>query len=59
MCASAAELLAQSEVIVVSNKETEFRDVLTPLPAGKHVIDLVRILSSTSIAGSHYEGICW
>ena len=59
MCASSSELLAQCDVVVVSNQEAEFRQILTPIPDGKHVIDLVRILSDLPDVGRPYEGICW
>jgi GDP-mannose 6-dehydrogenase len=59
MCAEAAKLVAESDVIIVTNKEAEFREVLTPLPKGKTVIDLVRIFSPPPVGADNYEGICW
>ena len=56
---NARDLVAESDVIVVVNKEAEFREVLTPLPDGKLVIDLVRIFPTPPIGDKRYEGICW
>ncbi len=56
---NARDLVAESDVIVVVNKEAEFREVLTPLPEGKLVIDLVRIFPTPPIGDKRYEGICW
>jgi len=46
-------------VIVVTNKEAEFREVLTPLPPGKLIIDLVRIFPGLPDDKNLYQGICW
>ena len=59
LCASAAELIEQSEVIVVGNRDEEFFRLLATLPAQKTVIDLVRILAVPPINNSQYYGICW
>jgi GDP-mannose 6-dehydrogenase len=59
MCPTAAGLVAENDIIVVTNKEAEFREVLTPLPEGKLVIDLVRLFSPLPADNKNYEGICW
>jgi GDP-mannose 6-dehydrogenase len=59
MCAEPSELLSQCEVIVVANKEKEFTALLEPMPPGKTVVDLVRILPEPPVESSHYDGICW
>jgi GDP-mannose 6-dehydrogenase len=59
MCTEASELIAKCDVIVVANKEAEFRTLLDPLPAGKIVIDLVRILPQLPPSSDQYDGICW
>jgi GDP-mannose 6-dehydrogenase len=59
MCSKASQLVADSDIIIVTNKETEFREVLTPIPEGKHIIDLVRIFSAPPAEHKQYEGICW
>jgi GDP-mannose 6-dehydrogenase len=55
----ASELVAECDVIVVTNKEAEFREVLTPLPPGKLIIDLVRIFPGLPDDKNLYQGICW
>jgi GDP-mannose 6-dehydrogenase len=59
MCTKASQLVEESDIIIVTNKEAEFRDVLTPIPEGKRVIDLVRIFSNPPADDSQYDGICW
>jgi GDP-mannose 6-dehydrogenase len=59
LCPTASELIAQSEVIVVGNRDEEFARLLTPLPAQKTVIDLVRILATLPQTNAQYYGICW
>lgn len=59
MCSEAAQLIAESDVIIVTNKEKEFRDILTPIPTGKLIFDLVRIFPSPPAEIKQYEGICW
>lgn len=47
----------ESDVIVVTNKEKDFTDVLAKYP-GKIIIDLVRQWKEVDYNG-HYEGISW
>ena len=47
----------ESDVLVVTNKEKEFADVLTQYP-NKIIIDLVRQWKEVDYSG-HYEGISW
>lgn len=51
------EVAAKSDVLVVTNKEKEFADVLKKYP-GKIVIDLVREWKEVDYDG-YYEGIAW
>jgi GDP-mannose 6-dehydrogenase len=46
-----------SDVLVVSNKEKEFADILLRFP-GKIIIDLVRVWKEVNYDG-HYEGLSW
>jgi GDP-mannose 6-dehydrogenase len=59
MCGSLEELMSVSEVIVVSNRSTEFTEAVAR--AGKHqaVVDLVRIVNRPSPDAGEYFGICW
>jgi GDP-mannose 6-dehydrogenase len=52
------EVIAQSDVIVVGNKAEEFASVLSAMPPGKTVIDLVRIRKEKTSDGS-YVGLAW
>ena len=47
----------ESDVLVVTNKEVEFTDLLSRYP-NKIVVDLVRQWKEVSYAG-HYEGLSW
>lgn len=47
----------ESEVLVVTNKEKEFAELLARYP-GKIVVDLVRQWKEVDYAG-HYEGLSW
>lgn len=47
----------ESDVLVVTNKEAEFADVLGRWP-GKTVVDLVRQWKEVDYSG-HYEGLSW
>jgi len=58
MRGSVAEVIADSEVIVIGNKAEEFRQIEESLRAGQTVIDLVRLFEGRVSDGS-YEGICW
>ncbi len=51
------EVVTQSDVLVVTNKEKEFADILTRYP-GKIVIDLVRAWKEVNYEGI-YEGLSW
>lgn len=51
------EVCAQSDVLVVTNKEKDFKDVLVNYP-NKIIIDLVRQWKDVDYAGK-YEGISW
>lgn len=59
MSSKASDLVAECDVIVVTNKETEFREILTPLPPGKLVVDLARVFQVPPATKDNYVGICW
>jgi GDP-mannose 6-dehydrogenase len=60
MCATAEEVLADSELIVIGNRDERFADVLQNLPKDQVVIDLVRISNEMVTSLDHqYRGICW
>jgi GDP-mannose 6-dehydrogenase len=52
------EILTEAEVLVIGNKNGEFRAIESKLRADIIVIDLVRIFGSR-VSGGQYNGICW
>jgi GDP-mannose 6-dehydrogenase len=59
MCESPEQLLELSDVIVIGNKEDEFRAVLPKIRKDQAVIDLVRIVQDPDACGGTYYGVCW
>jgi GDP-mannose 6-dehydrogenase len=58
MRASAEEVLACSDTVVIGNKAEEFRAAIEHPREGQKVIDLVRLFEGR-VSGEGYEGICW
>lgn len=58
MVDDATTVIDESEVIVIGNGDEQFRNLVTGIPTGKHVIDLVRI-NDDALGQEGYEGICW
>jgi len=59
ICGTVDELMAKSDVIVVSNRNPEFRDVLGRSKPGQVVVDLVRIVEDPTAGAGTYFGLCW
>lgn len=53
-----AALIAESDVIVISNKEREFLQLLEHVK-GKTIVDMVRINNDVIINNNNYKGINW
>jgi len=53
------EVIERSDVIVIANGSDEFKGVPAKLPAGKTVVDLVRIVDDPSTLTCQYMGIAW
>jgi GDP-mannose 6-dehydrogenase len=53
-----AAVVEHADVLVIGNGAKEFKSVVASLPAGKTVVDFVRIGEEPSTAGG-YDGICW
>ena len=51
-------VIEHGQTIIIGNSAAEFASVVEDIPAGKHVIDLVRISESPPRAGN-YDGIAW
>ena len=59
MADSIREVITNSEVVVVSKRNTQFREELINLDGDKIVVDLVRTFPELGNTPSNYEGICW
>jgi GDP-mannose 6-dehydrogenase len=59
VCSRIEEVLQESDVIVVSKHQEEFKRALEPHLGKKKVFDLVRILSRPCHQPENYDGICW
>lgn len=51
------EVVNHADVIVIGNGAEEFSAVVDQAPAGKTIVDLVRITGRTT--DENYDGICW
>ena len=51
------KVVEESDVLVVTNNEPEFRDIMTRYP-GKIIVDLVRAWKEVDYNGI-YEGLSW
>ena len=58
MRSSLGEVLEHSDVLIIGNKASEFREIETQLREGQMIIDLVRLFGERTSDGS-YQGICW
>ncbi|MCX7626113.1 MAG: UDP-glucose/GDP-mannose dehydrogenase family protein [Candidatus Sumerlaeaceae bacterium] len=56
--ASLDDIIAESECVVIGNKDPEFAQILERLRPDQLVVDLVRI-DRHRTTGGNYEGICW
>jgi GDP-mannose 6-dehydrogenase len=59
MVDSLDEVLDHADTIVIGNGAEEFREVAANIPAGKSIVDLVRIVDRHSSDEDKYDGICW
>jgi GDP-mannose 6-dehydrogenase len=55
--ADLSEVLEQADVIVLGNNDPQFASVVSNVPEGKKIVDLVGFMTETSSASM--EGICW
>lgn len=51
------EVVEFADLIIIGNPEPEFKSVVAELPAGKELLDLAGLMTSTSQGNMH--GICW
>jgi len=60
MCSTPQELISRSDVIVISNRGSEYEKALDSEIKDRHVIiDLVRIIPDPAACKGTYYGICW
>jgi GDP-mannose 6-dehydrogenase len=53
------KLIADSDILVIGNKNDEFKDLVTTIPENKLIVDLVRITENFDSLKAEYYGICW
>ncbi|MCY1438733.1 GDP-mannose 6-dehydrogenase [compost metagenome] len=53
------QVINNSDVIVLGNRDEKFRAIAQDVPQGKQVIDLVGFMSKATSPASRTEGICW
>jgi hypothetical protein len=54
----ARELISNAEVVIVSNKEEEFVQILKNIDGEKNIVDLIRI-DEELVGKQNYHGINW
>lgn len=59
MCPDLDEVLKHSEVVVIGNRDPEFRQIPEQLREEQVLIDLVRIRDDVNGLGPSYQGISW
>jgi GDP-mannose 6-dehydrogenase len=59
MTDSLDDVLAESDVIVIGNRDDEFKRVLREARSDQDIIDLVRISPTLNGLPERYRGICW
>lgn len=57
LCTSADEVIGHSDTIIIGNKNKAFANLLSSMPAGKHIVDFVRIAESPTL--DNYHGFSW
>jgi GDP-mannose 6-dehydrogenase len=53
------DVIANSDVIILGNRDEKFRALAQEAPAGKQVVDLVGFMSKATSVSGRTEGICW
>jgi len=59
MRSSLADVIAESEVILIGNSAPEFKEALHTTQPHQTIIDLVRLVNGAGQPAAQYEGICW
>ena len=53
------DVINNSDVIILGNRDEKFRALAHNAPEGKQVVDLVGFMSKATSASGRTEGICW
>ena len=53
------QVIDNADIIVLGNRDEQFRALAQQAPAGKQVIDLVGFMNNATCSTSRTEGICW
>jgi UDP-glucose 6-dehydrogenase len=53
------DVINNSDVIILGNRDEKFRALADKAPAGKQVIDLVGFMTNATSESGRTEGICW
>jgi len=53
------QVIDNADIIVLGNRDEQFRALAEQAPDGKQVIDLVGFMSKPTCTTSRTEGICW
>jgi GDP-mannose 6-dehydrogenase len=59
MCKTIEEVIEGSEIIIVGNKDEDFKGVVETCSDETIIIDLCRLYENIGSLPSNYEGICW
>jgi GDP-mannose 6-dehydrogenase len=56
---SVQEVVQQSDIVVIGNRDAVFKEALQGLRPNQTVLDLVRMVEASEVAPASYEGLCW
>ena len=59
MCKTIEEVVEDSEIVILGNKDEDFKDVVETCSDETIIIDLCRLYEDIGPLPSNYEGICW
>ncbi|MNP62150.1 GDP-mannose 6-dehydrogenase [compost metagenome] len=57
--ANLQQVIDNADIIVLGNRDEQFRALALQAPAGKQVIDLVGFMNKPTSTTHRTEGICW
>jgi hypothetical protein len=54
-----SEVLTYAEVLVITNRDSEFSHIADLVRPGQLIVDFARVVPDRSELGGAYLGICW